>query len=91
MDRDQLVHLCGLARLSLEEGELEAFEAKFNSMLAFTQTVLSYEAVTEGHPLALIEKLELRRDVPDEFSWPDGTAHDYKVPMVIDFEAGGEG
>ena len=91
MDREQLVHLCALARLSLSDGELEAFETKFNSMLAFTQTVLAYQPVSEGHPLTLIEKLDLRRDVAQDFDWPQSAAHDYRVPMVIDFEAGGEG
>ncbi len=91
MDRDHLLHLCALARLDLAESEREAFEAKFNSMLNFTQKVLAYEPQSGGEPLTLIEKLELRRDVPVDFEWPAGCQHDYRVPMVIDFEAGGEG
>ncbi|MCC7477630.1 hypothetical protein IT575_04145 [bacterium] len=91
MDREDLLHLCALARLDLDQAELEAFEGKFNSMLSFTQKVLAYEPAGDAEPLTLIDKLELRRDVARDFEWPEQTVHDYQVPTVIDFEAGGEG
>lgn len=88
MDREQLIHLCTLARLKLTEGEIEAFETKFNSMLNFTQTVLSYEPQSGGPPLTLIDSLEPRRDLPGDCEWPAGTVHDYRVPRII---AGADG
>jgi aspartyl/glutamyl-tRNA(Asn/Gln) amidotransferase C subunit len=89
MDREQLLHLCNLARLKLAETDIEAFEAKFGSMLDFVHKMMAYQPDGSGPPLTLIEELELRPDQPRDFDWPAGTTHEYRVPRIINF-AGGE-
>ena len=82
-------HLCELARLELEAEELVEFERKFSSMLHFVEQVQAYEPQTEGAPLALIDRLDLRNDDVQRFDWAQDTRHDYRVPKIIDFEGGG--
>jgi Asp-tRNA(Asn)/Glu-tRNA(Gln) amidotransferase C subunit len=89
MDRRQLDHLCTLARLHLADDEIAEFERKFTRLLVFVEAIQAYQPQTEGAPLTLKESVGLRLDTKRGFSWPEGTAHDYKVPRIIDFEGGG--
>jgi aspartyl/glutamyl-tRNA(Asn/Gln) amidotransferase C subunit len=89
MEREKLLHLCELARLTLAESELEAFAVKFGSMLGFVEQMMGYEPHGDAPPLTLIDKLEFRPDMAVDAQWPAGTVHDYQVPRIIDF-AGGE-
>lgn len=87
MEAGVLVNLCGLARLRLDDAEKEAFAAKFERLLGFVEHVQTAElddvSVTDS------TVLDLRRDITQDFNWPAGSQHDYRVPKVIDFE--GEG
>jgi Asp-tRNA(Asn)/Glu-tRNA(Gln) amidotransferase C subunit len=89
MERDAFNHLCGLARLTLGAGEFAEFEGKFARLLGFVEQVQGYTPQTSGPPLTLIDRVELRRDMPLSYDWPENTAHSYRVPAVIDFEGGG--
>ena len=89
MDRQTFEKLCGLARLELSADELVEFERKFSRLLGFVEQVRAYTPVTEGPPLTLAERVELRRDTAADFEWPEGFKHDYRVPQIIDFEGGG--
>jgi Asp-tRNA(Asn)/Glu-tRNA(Gln) amidotransferase C subunit len=89
MERRAFDHLCELARLTLGRDELEEFERKFERLLEFVEQVQGYSPQSSGPPLTLVEKVELRRDAPLSFDWPEDTVHEYRVPTVIDFEGGG--
>ena len=88
MDRRTFDHLCDLARLQLSDDEFVEFERKFQKLLGFVDKVQSYEPQSEGPPLVMKQKVDLRRDTPETMPWPEGTAHDYRVPQIIDFEGG---
>ena len=89
MDRQLFSHLCELARLELSEQEAGEFEHKFARLLGFVEQVQAYTPQTEGPPLTLKERVDLRPDTAAGFDWPEGTPHDYRVPQIIDFEGGG--
>jgi len=89
MDRRAFEHLCELARLRLGEEEIAEFERKFARLLGFVEQTQSYTPVSESARLALKERVDLRRDHPRRFEWPEDLKHDYRVPQVIDFEGGG--
>lgn len=89
MDRRQLDHLCTLARLQLADDEISEFERKFTRLMGFVEAIKAYQPQTKGEPLALKESVDLRLDNKQGFNWPKGSAHDYKVPRIIDFEGGG--
>ena len=88
MEREKFNHLCKLARLQLDDSEVAEFEKKFERLLGFVDLIQEYEPQSEGKPLTLIDKLELRRDTPATCDWPDFYDHKYNVPQVIDFEDG---
>lgn len=77
-----------LAKLELSTEEEVDFSAKFDRLLAFVEQVKSFDAVRDGK-LSALARLDLRRDNPVVFEWPEGTRHDYRVPQVIQTE--GEG
>ncbi|MCB1220926.1 MAG: hypothetical protein H7A35_12330 [Planctomycetales bacterium] len=88
MDHDLFLHLCGLARLRLDEREAADFERKFNSMLKMVDSLNQWEP--QDSKLAGIDGgLQLRPDKVVEYVWPEGTVHDYRVPTIIDFEGDG--
>ncbi|MEZ5339763.1 MAG: hypothetical protein R3F46_16065 [bacterium] len=88
MDHELFMHLCNLARLRLDERETADFERKFASMLAMVDSLSRWEPADAG--LAGVDGgLQLRPDSVRDYEWPEGTVHDYRVPMIIDFE--GEG
>lgn len=88
MKREQFEHLCLLARLELEHGEVAEFAAKFDKLLGFVDTIQAYEAEGEGEPLVLGSQLGFRTDTKRDFEWPEDFEHDYVVPQVIDFDEG---
>jgi Asp-tRNA(Asn)/Glu-tRNA(Gln) amidotransferase C subunit len=89
MERHAFNHLCMLARLELAPAELAEFEAKFERLLQFVEQVQNYTPVTQGPPMTLSDRVDLRLDSTAPFDWPDDYTHDYKVPAIIDFEGGG--
>lgn len=89
MDRRSFEHLCELARLELEEGEVAEFERKFKRLLGFVEQVQQYVPIAEDPLLVFGDKVELRRDRAVPYDWPEGTRHDYRAPRIIDFEGGG--
>ena len=89
MDRRSFDHLCELARLELKPEELVEFERKFKRLLGFVEQVQNYTPTSSGPPLTLCEHVNLRRDTTQDFRWPSGRKHDYRVPAIIDFEEGG--
>lgn len=89
VDKASLDDLCELARLRLDAGETEAFVQKFEGLLAFVEAIREYEPVSGEPPLTSGERLLPRKDNPQDFAWPRGTRHDYRVPRIINFE--GEG
>jgi Asp-tRNA(Asn)/Glu-tRNA(Gln) amidotransferase C subunit len=89
MDRRSFDHLCELARLELKPDELVEFERKFKRLLGFVEQVQRFTPSSSGPPMTLIERLEPRKDASQAFDWPEGKAHDYRVPTVIDFEGDG--
>jgi aspartyl/glutamyl-tRNA(Asn/Gln) amidotransferase C subunit len=86
VDTKTLRHLCALARLELSASEEADFSAKFDRLLAFVEQVRSFDPGDSQAELSAIERLELRRDTPESFAWPEGARHDYRVPQVINFE-----
>jgi Asp-tRNA(Asn)/Glu-tRNA(Gln) amidotransferase C subunit len=86
MDRRAFEKLCELARLELSADELAEFEHKFRRLLDFVEQLRAYTPRTEGPPLTLADRVELRRDMPQPFDWPEDFVHDYRVPKIIDFE-----
>jgi len=88
MDRRTFDHLCELARLQLSDEEIVEFERKFKSLLRFVEKTQAYEPQADGAPLVMSQRVELRRDTPETFTWPEGQVHDYRVPKIIDFEGG---
>lgn len=89
MDRQAFEHLCELSRLRMSDREVAEFERKFKSMLQFVEQAQAYKPLSDEPPLAFKEKVDLRRDTVSGFNWPDDQVHDYRVPMIIDFEEGG--
>jgi len=89
MDRKAFEHLCNLARLELSADETAEFEHKFERLLEFVDQCQQYEPASREAPLTLKDNVELRKDHSQGFEWPEGTAHEYRVPKIIDFE--GEG
>ena len=89
MDKRSFEHLCTLARMNLDQDEIEEFERKFERLLGFVDHVQAYEPKSEGPPMTLVEKVQLRRDTTEPFDWPESTVHEYHVPKIIDFEGGG--
>ena len=89
MEREQFEKLCQLARLGLSAEERSEFERKFSRLLEFVEAVQGYTPQTEGLPLTLAERVELRLDNVAPFDWRASQRHDYRVPQIIDFEGGG--
>ncbi|HEX6362577.1 MAG TPA: hypothetical protein VFZ93_06470 [Albitalea sp.] len=85
MDDALLDQLCALARIELSAAERDDFRAKFERLLDFVEVVQTYAASDDQLPLSMLEQLEPRRDTPQQFEWPAGTVHDYRVPQVIAF------
>ena len=88
MEARTLEELCALARLDLTDQERSDFLLKFEGLLAFVDAVQRYASSPATHDLALVEELDLRRDIVAPFEWPVGTSHNYRVPQIIDFEEG---
>lgn len=86
MDHDLFEHLCGLARLRLDEAEVQEFEAKFARLLEMVDSLSTWEAQDSAAADGQMSGLKLRQDVAVDYVWPEGTQHVYKVPMIIDFE-----
>ena len=86
MDHELFMHLCGLASLRLDETEVQEFEAKFKRMLEMVDSLAAWEAQDSAADSRLTHGLTLRTDIPVDYVWPQGTVHDYRVPMIIDFE-----
>jgi Asp-tRNA(Asn)/Glu-tRNA(Gln) amidotransferase C subunit len=89
MDHDLFEHLCGLARLRLDEAEVQEFEAKFARLLEMVESLAAWEPGDAEDAASQAAGLKLRQDTAADYVWPPDTRHSYKVPMIIDFE--GEG
>ncbi len=88
MDHELFKHLCELARLRLDEREAQDLERKFNRMLEMVDSLAAWEP-QDSTLSSAAGGLQLRPDIARDYEWPEATKHEFRVPMIIDFE--GEG
>ena len=90
--KDNVLHVAGLARLELSEGEVEKYEAELNDVLKFMDKL--NELDTQGiEPTAHVLEINnvFREDIVEEsfgvedilFNAPDREDDYFKVPSIL--------
>jgi aspartyl-tRNA(Asn)/glutamyl-tRNA(Gln) amidotransferase subunit C len=71
IDREQVLHVARLARLSLSEEEVERFQRELSTILDHIETINEIEGLEEVEPTSHVVDVEnvLRADEPRS-SWP---------------------